>query len=647
MFRMISLRLKLTLIFLPISLLVVEIGIYQMQTIQHLNNAFIEVADADLKRLDALREIDLVGAELRGQTVEYQQAVTANTATDAKELKAKTASIQTQLKEGVQGYLSIASADISADDLRTIDESAKALIQKSIIIMDTVEYSTSPSTTSTLNAYGSDLVQAQETLDMAISKVMGIEQTSITSRYNDFHQSTAAFTSTTIVLGIVIIVIAIAMGLLIAQWISKSISTLRKGVERLANGDFSKPIAIKSRDELGQLAASYNSMAERLKESYHRLSIEQQRDIAMLQSMGEGLVAINSDEQIVLINPAAITLLGLSNDTSPLNKVFHEAYQLYDKDDKLNQPLPVDQRPFSIAIRTGQPVDGVFSYHREDGNAYLVNVVVAPVRVGEKAAGAIMVLRNVTKEKEIDRMKTEFISLASHQLRTPLSAIKWFTEMLISGDAGKLQSEQLEFISSIDESNERMIALVNGLLNISRIESGRIVVAPKPTDLRELVGGIVTDLKAMTEAKQQTLIISVHQDLPMINVDPQLIGQVYMNLLTNAIKYTPKGGEISVFISKKVDTVISQVTDNGYGIPIGQQNRIFQKFFRAANAAKVETDGTGLGLYLIKAIVESSGGKIWFESEEGKGTTFWFTIPLSGMKQKEGEVTLDVQNKRK
>ncbi len=434
---------------------------------------------------------------------------------------------------------------------------------------------------------------------------------------------------------------AVALGTFLAIWLGRSISKLKGGAERIADGDFSRPIPVNSEDDFGKLALAFNAMAERHKDAYRRLAVERQRDEAILQSMSEGLLAVDENGTVVLANDVAVALLDLESQEAAIGKDSKTILKLYSQNVQETKPLPLKEQPVHSALSTGRAVSDIFAFHKVSGEKFLLNVSANPIRLDEKTIGAILVVRDVTKEREIDRMKTEFISLASHQLRTPLSAIKWFSEMLLSGDAGKLKGDQVDFAQNIADSTQRMIELVNSLLNISRIESGRIMVTPQPTDLKELVSGIVSDLKGKTEQKKQSLVISVHQDLPKIKLDPRLIGQVYLNLLTNAIKYTPKGGEISVFISRKGDQVISQVTDNGYGIPKDQQDRVFQKFFRAANAVKVETDGTGLGLYLIKAVIESSGGKIWFESEEGKGTTFWFSIPMSGMKAKKGEVTLD------
>jgi PAS domain S-box-containing protein len=356
------------------------------------------------------------------------------------------------------------------------------------------------------------------------------------------------------------------------------------------------------------------------------------KDQAILSNVGDGLIVTDAAGNILMINKVATAMMRVE-DGEVDGKVIYEKFPLYDQNGEF---VPRERRPIFLVLHTGQRVKESFEFRRSDGTKFFIDITATSVMQSGKLTGAIAIIRDVTKEKDVDRMKTEFISLASHQLRTPLSAINWFSEMLLAGDAGPLSDPQKEFAQNIIDSTRRMIDLVNALLNISRIESGRIIVDPKLTDLSKLLDGIVHDLKGKIEERQQNLAVSVYHDLPLIN-----IGQVYLNLLTNAIKYTSKGGDISVLVSRKGDELISQVSDNGYGIPKSEQGRMFQKFFRATNIAKVETDGTGLGMYLIKAIIESSGGKIWFESEEGKGTTFWFSLPMSGMKARAGEVSLE------
>ena len=371
-----------------------------------------------------------------------------------------------------------------------------------------------------------------------------------------------------------------------------------------------------------------------------RSALQRQRDESLIQAVGDGLIVIDSHGKMVLVNSQVAELLELGERKELPGKRIDDVFLHISRQD--DKPLTSDSNPIKTAMTTGQAASDSYTLQKKDGKKIPITIIVNPVIVQGSSAGAVVVVRDITREREIERMKTEFISVASHQLRTPLSAIKWFSEMLLSGDAGELNADQTDFAKNVADSTERMLDLVNALLNISRIESGRILVDPKPIDLRELVEGIANDLRAKTTERHQSLVVSVHKELPKVNLDLKLIRQVYLILLNNAIKYTPKGGEIVVFVSRKGNQLMSQVTDNGYGIPKSQQNRVFQKFFRAANVAKIETDGSGLGLYLIKAVIESSGGSIWFESEEGQGTTFWFSLPMSGMKPKVGEVALDV-----
>lgn len=457
-------------------------------------------------------------------------------------------------------------------------------------------------------------------------------------------------------IGVLLVIITFLFIILtFRRFIMNPLSSLTKAAKDIASGNLDKRVDMKGADEVGELAVSFNEMADKLRDFYVSLekkvtektvelnqkvrdvASERSRDEAILQGVSDGLIVTDTTGSILLMNVIACEILSLPMDVYKGKRIF-EIISLLDTTGK---PANPQTWPYIKATLTGLKTSYDYAYILPNGRRIELNITASPFLGGGKIMGSITIIRDVTKERQVDRMKTEFISLASHQLRTPLSAIRWFTEMLLNGDAGKLNPEQDEFAKNISDSTQRMIDLVNSLLNISRIESGRILIDPKLTDLKALVDTVILEVKPRADQKKQHVIVSVHGDLPLINLDPKLIRQVYLNLLTNAIKYTPDSGEISVFISKKDDEIISQVSDNGYGIPKEQHGRIFERFFRAANIIKKETDGTGLGLYLIKAIIESSHGKIWFESEEGKGTSFFFTVPLTGMEAKEGEVTLD------
>jgi len=273
-------------------------------------------------------------------------------------------------------------------------------------------------------------------------------------------------------------------------------------------------------------------------------------------------------------------------------------------------------------------------------NSYF-EIFVTPVKEsGGGIAGGAIILHDITFLKEIDRMKTEFVSVASHQLRTPLTAVKLFTEMLARGEVGPVKKEQKEYLDNINQSTDRMVRLVNDLLNITRIESGRLRIEPVPTDVCDFVKNIVEETMPLAEMKKIKLsYASCPAGSAILPLDVNLFRQVIHNLIVNAIRYSlPEHGKVEVAIEiNKQKNYIFSVKDNGIGIPEAAQKRIFEKFYRADNAVKAETEGTGLGLYVSKMIVESSGGKMRFESREGLGTTFIVSMPGSGMPVKKGE----------
>jgi PAS domain S-box-containing protein len=360
------------------------------------------------------------------------------------------------------------------------------------------------------------------------------------------------------------------------------------------------------------------------------------KDEAMLASIGDGFIATDKDGVIVLVNKVFESIFGWESK-EVYGKKLADVVAMFDERGK---EVPESNRLITEAL-TQTTTTAALQYKKKDGSLFPVAVTVSPIILEGTVIGAVEIFRDVTKEKQIDKAKTEFVSLASHQLRTPLSTVSWYTEMLLAGDAGKITKEQKKYLKEVYISNQRMVELVNALLNVSRLELGTFAVKLEPTDIVAVIRSVVKEQKPQINAKKQQVQFEFANNLPILQADPKLLGIVFQNLLSNAIKYTEENGVIRLSVSLEGTDIVATVSDNGWGIPKDQQDKIFTKFFRADNVKEQDTEGTGLGLYIVKSIVEYSGGHVSFQSEETKGTTFRISLPKTGMQKKEGSKTLD------
>lgn len=398
----------------------------------------------------------------------------------------------------------------------------------------------------------------------------------------------------------------------------------------------------KNLEKAEETKAALFNILEDVKESEKATKTERDRSNAIISSMGESLLVIDKNFNIVLMNVSAEKALGIEasktigTDIRKLIAITKGSKSISDEDRPLTKVIE-NKKSFSAGLEDD------YYYKSISGKKFPVMFSSTPL-IGDKGImGAVLIFKDITDEKSLDESKSSFISIASHQLRTPLTSMRWFSEMLIAGDAGPLNEEQKHFAERIYQATDRMIDLVNLLLQIARIEAGRVKVEPIALDLKKSTEEIINSLKADVIKKSQKITIKTNIDpFPEILLDKEIIWQVIQNLISNAMRYSPEGKEILILIEKDKNFVKYSIKDQGIGIPADQKDKIFQKFFRAENALKFVPEGSGLGLSLVKSLVESWGGKIWFESEENKGTIFYFTIPISGMKYKEGDVKLAI-----
>jgi signal transduction histidine kinase len=355
------------------------------------------------------------------------------------------------------------------------------------------------------------------------------------------------------------------------------------------------------------------NMLEDVEEERKQVEAEKNRTATIVKNLADGLLVFDKENRLSLINPQAEAFLKTESQAI-LEKSMTELASL------------ANFKPLVEILSQGN--GRVFRKELKVAENLTLEISTVSVMI-EKEPAKMIILHDITREKLVERMKTEFVTLAAHQLRTPLSAIKWTLKMLLEGDLGELTQEQRNFLDRTYQSNERMISLINDLLDVTRIEEGRYLYKQTLFNMEELVEMAIKSYQNEIERRKiKVEFKKPTETLPLVMIDVEKITLVVHNLIDNALRYNKEGGEAIISLSHRKGEVEFSIADNGIGIPKEQQERIFTKFFRANNAQKVDTEGSGLGLFIIRNIITAHGGKIWFESEEGKGSVFHFTLPV-------------------
>ena len=382
------------------------------------------------------------------------------------------------------------------------------------------------------------------------------------------------------------------------------------------------------------LVEAKTKIEEIVHERTQELRKTQARLIASIESLSLGFLILDEKGKVFLGNRMFNEILGVSADNS-----------VEQIDDQLGDKINLKSM-FDDAITNRKTLSAKIPYGQKSLTVFVSPIALNPA----KSIGAVLVIEDITKEQQIDRAKTEFVSMASHQLRTPLTIVKWHIEAmrlkLLNNPYERVIKKNLDHI---DEGTKRMIALVKALLNASRVELGKMSVIPEPLDFLEQCKNVMEELTEEIKVKNLHVVETFDPNLPEMTADQNILTMIIQNLLTNSVKYTPPDGNILITANlAENNMILFKITDSGYGIPKEAQNKIYTKLFRADNVKLLKLGGTGLGLYITKAIVEAAGGKIWFESPaampagvfnttpEQPGTAFSVLLPIKWKPKEEG-----------
>ena len=419
---------------------------------------------------------------------------------------------------------------------------------------------------------------------------------------------------TLVIGGLIALGAAVVLGFIFARQVTRPIAEITTAARRMAEGDFSRKIPASSSDEIGQLGRALNLMAGRLEDRLAELEGERAKGAAILDSMVEGVLAVDGANRVLLINASACRLLSASSDAG-VGRPFLEVIRNKEMLDLLDRTLK--EGTFTQQeLRIFTPVQRVLQVHA------------SPLKGREQTAGAMLVLHDVTELRRLEMVRTEFVANVSHELRTPLTSIKGYLETLLEGGLEDREHAR-PFLDVIHKHTERLGRLLDDLLDLSNLELGKIALNRHPMNLAEVIGSAMAIYGPQAAKQEIELLAELPHGLPRVLADRDRIAQVLINLVDNGLKFTPKGGRVTVAAREMRGCAEVTVQDTGVGIPSQDLPRITERFYRVDRARSRELGGTGLGLAIVKHLVKAHDSDLIIESELNRGTTVRFTLPIT------------------
>lgn len=407
------------------------------------------------------------------------------------------------------------------------------------------------------------------------------------------------------------LIITVLIGFLIARSITGPINDVTKKAERMAKGDFDQIVEVKSDDEIGQLANMFNYLTLKLKDTLAEVNKEKNKLDTIITHMADGVIAVSLNGEIIHANPVALDMLNIRKEN--LGDVRYD--ELFNENNN------------SITLNRIMNEENWRGNEIIELNSKVYNAEYAPLIDGNNnVGGMIIVFQDITEQQKLEDMRKEFVANVSHELKTPITTIKSYTETLMGGAIDD-KEYSMKFLSVVDSECDRMARIVRDLLQLSNLDNEQTKWNKKSIDINELLENIYLKMKICAEEKKHKISLKIQENIGKIMADKDGIEQVILNIVTNAIKYTPENGDIEIIAKSDSENVTISVKDNGIGIPKEDINRIFERFYRVDKARSRELGGTGLGLSIAKQIIEAHDGQILVSSEYKKGTTVDIILP--------------------